>query len=160
MKKIELPPFARVMSGQGRLYFLFPTDGETNRFIGKLPEPIREQITLCENGFFMEIEKAPRKIFRVRQKMVLPKAFKYENLEGIKEKLFVKKWQETGFMRFENDVRGFKPFYLSFDNERMEWRLRQWGLNAMALKCYKWLDEAAIESVFKTCSDNAQEMPW
>ena len=68
--------------------------------------------------------------------------------------------RESGVMRFENDVRGFKPFYLSFDNERMEWRLRQWGLNAMALKRYRWLDQAAIESVFKTCSDNAQEMPW
>jgi len=159
--KIKLPPYARVWDEKqemGCMYFLFPDQETQSKFIDELPSDVKAKISTSMYGFFVDSADQPRKLFEVKRKMTLPKGHGYLDQDEIKKELMKKGWRQRGFLDFELEVDGYKPFYLYHDDDRMKWVLTRFGMGRMSICSFQWLDGLSIESVFRQCSNHAQKI--
>ena len=159
-KKIKVPCFVKIdLNKSGRVfYMMFPNDQSADVFYNGLSPRQRRKLSECAHGFFAK--KNHILSFEFDERMVLCEEAFFKTESEIEKSLAIKSWIKTDFMAFEQHTDGYKPFYLSFDEDRFEWRLTRWGMGPMAIASWPCLDEKGIESVFRLCSQYAERMPW
>lgn len=70
-----------------------------------------------------------------------------------------KKWVRKSDTEYEQDLPGWRPFYLHFIESENQWRLKQWGLGYSILTV-PVLDEETLPEIFAACSRYAKKLPW
>jgi hypothetical protein len=79
--------------------------------------------------------------------------------EQIDHELALKGWKKMNDEEYEQHQDGWEPFYLHYNVDSKEWKLKRFGLG-MNISAFEVLDEESLVSIFRLCSQFAKKSPW
>ncbi len=166
MEKVAIPKRCSLAYGLSTncLYLQFFTQQEAEDFYASMPTPLQEAVNRTHNGVFIDCAKhAPSAIFELPERGLKGLLFPNDNvlapsraLEELQRKGWKYRSENEKRHDFVLNVDGYRDYWLDFDEEISEWRLKQFGMG-MSICSFRSLGEREIEAIFRLCSQHAKK---